>query len=391
MSFVDITEQRAAEKALSLSQANLQSLIASSDDVIVSRDREGRVVAFNEAFARILRELFGVEARAGMLTSQLMEPPRRASWEGLISRTLAGESLRQEFSLQIAGRARSFEQTLTPIRSAGEIVGCAEFTRDITERRRTEEQLRQAQKMETVGKLAGGVAHDFNNMLQVILSYVDLSLAQLQPGGQVARNLLEVRRAAERSAELTGQLLAFARRQTMSPRVLDLNEAVSVTRTMIQRLIGEDIELAWIPGSGLWRVKIDPVQLDQVLANLAVNARDAIGGVGRLTLATANAVLDEEFCRGHPGCIPGDFVLLSVSDTGRGMDRETMSHLFEPFYHHEGDGQGHRARPCHDLRHREAERGIHHRREPAGPGEQFPGVPAPGRGSRARRRPRRSP
>jgi len=194
--------------------------------------------------------------------------------------------------------------------------------------------------METVGRLAGGVAHDFNNMLQVISSYVELSLQKAEAGSTLEKYLREVRRAAQRSADLVGQLLAFARRQTVSPRVVDLNEVVSATRKMIQRLIGEDIDLAWVSGRELWKVKIDPTQVDQLLANLAVNARDAIGGVGRLTVETGNFISDQEYCAAHPGFAPGQYVRLAVSDDGRGMDKETMGHLFEPFFTTKGQGKG---------------------------------------------------
>ncbi len=203
---------------------------------------------------------------------------------------------------------------------------------DVTERRRLEDQLRQAQKMETVGQLAGGVAHDFNNMLQVISSNAELALSKIDAGQPQHKYLLEIRRAAQRSAEITGQLLAFARRQTVSPKVLDLNDAVARSQKMLQRLIGEDIELAWIPGHDLWKVEIDPSQLDQVLANLAVNARDAIGGVGRLTVETHNITLDEAYGATHAGVVPGEYLLLALSDDGCGMSKETLSHLFEPFF-----------------------------------------------------------
>ena len=203
-----------------------------------------------------------------------------------------------------------------------------------------EGQLRQAQKMETVGQLAGGVAHDFNNMLQVILSYVEMSLSKVEAGLPLHKYLLEVRRAAQRSAEITGQLLAFARKQTVSPKVVDLNDAVAGTLKMIQRLMGEDIDLKWMPGHDLWKVKIDPAQLDQILANLAVNARDAIGGVGKLTMETANVSLDEAYCAAHVGFLPGEYSLLAVSDDGCGMDKETLSHLFEPFFTTKGLGKG---------------------------------------------------
>jgi len=336
----DITESRKAEENLAVSEANLLSLIASTDDIVVSRDREGRVVAFNEAFASIVWSMFGAEARPGLQTSDLLSEAEKSHWEGLLAKVLSGEDHHGEFSWQVDGRTRHFELALTPIRAGGQIIGAAEYTRDITERRRTEEQLRQSQKMETVGRLAGGVAHDFNNMLQVISSYVELSLQKVEAGSALENYLREVRRAAQRSADLVGQLLAFARWQTVSPRVVDLNQVVSATREMIQRLIGEDIDLAWVPGRELWKVKIDPTQVDQVLANLAVNARDAIGGVGRLTLETSNFICDQEYCAAHPGFVPGHYVRLVVSDDGRGMDKETMGHLFEPFFTTKGQGKG---------------------------------------------------
>jgi PAS domain S-box-containing protein len=338
--FVDVTERRRGEEALAVSEANLHSLIASTEDIIVSRDRDGRVVAFNPAFASIVRKRFGVEAAPGMLTEEHLPAEGRAQWQGIIAKVLSGEEHRAEFSWKIDGATRHYDQLITPIRVGSGIIGCAEYTRDITERRRTEEQLRQALKMETVGQLAGGVAHDFNNMLQVIFGSVEMALRKVEPRSAVEKHLLEVRRAAQRSADLTGQLLAFARRQTVSPRVVDLNDVVANARKMIQRLIGEDIEFVWVPGRELGRVMIDPAQVDQVLANLAVNARDAIGGVGGLTVETGNVVLDGAYCAEHPGAEPGEYVQLAVSDDGHGMDRETMSHLFEPFFTTKGLGKG---------------------------------------------------
>jgi two-component system cell cycle sensor histidine kinase/response regulator CckA len=340
ISFVDVTERRRGEEALAVSEANLHSLIASTDDIIVSRDRDGRVVAFNAAFASIVRKMFGVGAAPGMRTEEHLPAEERAQWEGIIAKVLSGEEYRAEFSWKIDGGTRHYDRLITPIRVGSGIIGCAEYTRDITERRRTEEQLRQALKMETVGQLAGGVAHDFNNMLQVIFGSVEMALRKVEPRCAVEKHLLEVRRAAQRSADLTGQLLAFARRQTVSPRVVDLNDVVANARKMIQRLIGEDIEFVWVPALELGRVMIDPAQVDQVLANLAVNARDAIGGVGGLTVETGNVVLDQAYCAEHPGAEPGEYVQLAVSDDGHGMDRETMSHLFEPFFTTKGLGKG---------------------------------------------------
>jgi PAS domain S-box-containing protein len=218
---------------------------------------------------------------------------------------------------------------------------------DITRHVRAEEekshlqaQLFQAQKMESVGRLAGGVAHDFNNMLQTILGYCDLSLARLVGASPVQEWLLEIRKAALRSADLTRQLLAFARKQPVSPKILDLNDSIAAMLRMLQRLIGENIDLAWLPGHSLWPVKIDPSQLDQILANLALNARDSIADTGKITIETRNASLDASYCALNPDCIPGQYVQLTVSDDGCGMDRETLSQIFEPFFTTKELGKG---------------------------------------------------
>ena len=200
------------------------------------------------------------------------------------------------------------------------------------ERKKLQEQLTQAHKMESVGRLAGGVAHDFNNMLGVILGHTEMAQAQLNPAQPLFTHLQEIGRAAKRSADLTRQLLAFARKQTVEPKVLDLNEIVSGMITMLRRLIGEDINLTWMPGNGLSLIKIDPSQIDQILVNLCVNARDAIRGTGKVLIETGTTVIDEAYCSSHMEYIPGEFVLLAVSDDGCGMDKETLSHLFEPFF-----------------------------------------------------------
>ena len=196
--------------------------------------------------------------------------------------------------------------------------------------------------MESVGRLAGGVAHDFNNMLGVILGHTELALDQLSPTEPLHAELEEIAKAAQRSADLTRQLLAFARKQTVSPKVLDLNETVGGMLKLLLRLIGEDIDLVWMPGQGLWPVKMDPAQTDQILANLCVNARDAIAGVGRITIETQNVTFDADVQAPNAACVPGDYVLLAVSDDGCGMDAETASHIFEPFFTTKELGKGDR-------------------------------------------------
>ncbi len=218
---------------------------------------------------------------------------------------------------------------------------------DITERKRAEQdrdrlrvQFEQAQKMEAVGRLSGGVAHDFNNMLSVILGHAAMALERLDPAEPLRADLEEIERAAQRSAELTRHLLAFARRQTIAPRILDLNETVADALKMLGRLIGENIDLRFVPGKGLWSVKIDPVQIDQILTNLCVNARDAIAEVGAIIIETSNAVFDEAYCADRPGHAAGDHVVLSVTDDGCGMGREIVDHVFEPFFTTKTLGRG---------------------------------------------------
>jgi len=195
-----------------------------------------------------------------------------------------------------------------------------------------EEQFRQAQKMESVGRLAGGVAHDYNNALSAIIGFTELAIDSAGPDGPLRGNLNEVLHAAGRATDITRQLLAFARKQTIAPKVLALNDNIEKMLKMIRHLIGEDIDLSWMPGAGLWPVKIDPSQIDQILANLCVNARDAIEGVGKVTIETRNVVLDETYCANRAGFVPGEFVLMAVSDNGIGMDKEILDNIFEPFF-----------------------------------------------------------
>ncbi|MDA8159184.1 MAG: PAS domain S-box protein [Desulfobacteraceae bacterium] len=227
-----------------------------------------------------------------------------------------------------------------PYLGVGAVQDITEHKRAEEERERLQEQLVQAQKMESVGRLAGGVAHDFNNMLSIIMGYTDLALTQAPPEGMLHANLQEIQTAAKRSAELTRQLLAFARKQVIMPRVLDLNQATEGMLKMLRRLIGEDIELIWRPEPGLWPVKVDASQIDQVLANLCVNARDAIAGTGQVTIATANLTLGEEHLAAHPDCAPGQYVRLSVTDTGIGMSPEVAARACEPFFTTKGVGKG---------------------------------------------------
>ena len=253
-----------------------------------------------------------------------------------------------EYRVRIPGQSiRWISGQSTPERLADGGIAWYGFNTDITERKQAEAekaaleaQLQHSQKMESVGRLAGGVAHDFNNMLGVILGHSEIALGQVEPAHSIHAHLDEIRKAAQRSADLTRQLLAFARKQTIAPQVLDINETVEGMLKMLRRLIGEDIDLAWQPKADLWPVKVDPSQIDQILANLCVNGRDAIADVGKITIETGNGAFDADYCALHSGYLPGEYVRLAVSDDGRGMDKETLAQVFEPFFTTKGVGAG---------------------------------------------------
>lgn len=218
---------------------------------------------------------------------------------------------------------------------------------DITERKKTRDALKklesqfiQAQKMESVGRLAGGVAHDYNNISGIIIGYAELAMGRLDPQDPLYGHIDEILTAAHRAADITRQLLAFARKQTVAPMVIDMNKAVEGMLKILRRLIGENIELTWLPGEGTWPVKIDPTQVDQILANLCVNAKDAISDVGKITIETRNIVLDKDYCTNHMGFVPGEFALLVISDDGEGMSPETLDKIFEPFFTTKDVGKG---------------------------------------------------
>lgn len=227
-----------------------------------------------------------------------------------------------------------------PLRMIGTHTDITERKRNEMEKNRLEFELRQAQKMEAVGRLAGGVAHDFNNLLMGIMGYADLCRDAVEPNHPIREYLDEIVSSVQRSAEITRQLLAFARKQTIAPKILDLNDAVSGMLKLLRRLIGEDIELTWRPGADLRPIKIDPSQIDQILANLCVNARDAITGVGEITLETGNSIIDSEYCTRHMDAIPGEYVFLAVSDNGCGMSKDTLAQVFEPFFTTKGLAKG---------------------------------------------------
>jgi PAS domain S-box-containing protein len=329
----DISYRKISEQTLMESEARFKALHDASFGGIAIHDK-GVILECNQGLSEITG--YSVDELVGMNGLMLIAESSRdfvmKKIVGGYEKPYESNGLRKdgtEFPLRIEARNVPYK---------GRIVRSTEF-RDITEIRKSEEdrkklqeQLSQAQKMESVGRLAGGVAHDYNNMLSVIMGYTELALGKTGPAGIVYNELQEILRAAKRSAEITRQLLAFARKQTVAPKILDLNAVVESMFKMLHRLIGEDIDIVWHPESGLWPVKIDPSQVEQILANLCVNARDAISGVGKVVIETRRIEIDEGGCAGLPDAAPGEFVVLSVSDDGCGMDRETLDSIFEPFF-----------------------------------------------------------
>jgi two-component system, cell cycle sensor histidine kinase and response regulator CckA len=344
----NITERKDANRKLQEAVIFQQRLIDALPVPIFYKDSEGRYLGCNSSF----EELFG-QKREQIIGKSVFELSPKEFAEIYHKKDLA---LLQDPGIQIYEAIVKDADGVVHnvifhkasfLNMDGSVGGLIGAILDITERKRAEEekaklqeQFLQSQKMESVGRLAGGVAHDFNNMLGVILGHTEMAMEQVDPALPLHADLDEIRKATERSSDLTRQLLAFARKQTISPKVLDLNETVERTLKMLRRLLGEDIHLKWQPEAGLWQVKMDQSQIDQILANLCVNARDAISGVGKITLETENVRFDATYCADHAGFVPGEYVLLALSDDGCGMDKGTLSHLFEPFFTTKGIGKG---------------------------------------------------
>ncbi len=360
----DITERKKAEQEqllllqeISRQRGRLQAVLDSIPAAVFIADVNGRIIEVNQG----VHSVWGGSRQAPLPESVAGYEVYKGWWAGTdqplhpedwpISRALRGEKVILGDSVDIRrfdGTRATVLITAAPVLDKdGLMIGAVAICQDITERKRNEEererlqaQLNQAQKMESVGRLAGGVAHDFNNMLAVILGHAEMALDLVGPDNPLHTDLEEIQKAASRSSELTRQLLVFARKETIAPRVLDLNETVRNVLKMLRRLLGEDMDLAWKPGLNLWPVKMDSAQIDQILANLCVNARDAITGAGRIVIETENAVFDEQFCVRHAGFLPGEYVMLAVGDNGCGMDAATVSHIFEPFFTTKRMGQG---------------------------------------------------
>jgi PAS domain S-box-containing protein len=339
----EVTGRVQAEDALRWEQFLMNMLLDTTPDAIYFKDTQSRFLRVNRAMA--VRCGVGDPAElVGKTDFDVFTPEHAAAaYRDELEIVRTGKPLvALEERETWPGRPDTWASTTKmPLRdAAGAIIGTFGISRDVTERRSLEQQFRQAQRIEAVGRLAGGVAHDFNNILTVITGSTELLLQDLAADDSRRGDLEEVRTAAQRAATLTRQLLAFSRKQVLQPRVLDLNTVVRSLDRMLQRLIGEDVMLELVLEPALHAVRADPGQIEQVIMNLAVNARDAMPKGGRLRIETANVVLDEAFARTHAGAVAGSYVFLRMSDTGVGMDAQTQSHLFEPFFTTKEAGKG---------------------------------------------------
>jgi two-component system, cell cycle sensor histidine kinase and response regulator CckA len=342
VTFLDITERRRAEQDLRRSEVRVQRLVDSNIIGITIGDLAGKLIDANAAFLGLLgysRE----ELLSGAMRWDAMTPPEYRDRDQRsvdeLKRTGVAAPWEKEFFRKDGSRVSVLIGVATVLSAQGDIE-CVAFVVDISERKHLEQQLRQAQKMEAIGQLAGGLAHDFNNLLGVIIGYSELLLDRTHDDIKMHKQCEEIKKAGDRAASLTRQLLAFSRQQVLAPRVLNLNAVVVETEKMLRRLIREDILLQTSLDPTLGAVKADPGQMEQVIMNLAVNARDAMPMGGKLVIETTNAELDEKYALHHPPCLAGRYVLLSVTDTGIGMNEETRAHIFEPFFTTKELGKG---------------------------------------------------
>src|SRR3954447_1487241 len=330
-----------AEAALRASEERFRALVENSSDALLVLDAEGRIKYLSPSSERHLG--WSPADMAGRSLFDFLHPDDRELVGTRMAETLSspGRNIVAQVRFHHAdGSWRIMEGIGVNRLSDPAVAGIVVNMRDITERRRLEEQLRQAQKMEAVGQLAGGVAHDFNNLLTAILGYCHLMLDEIPDESPLRLDLLEIQAAGDRAASLTRQLLAFSRRQMLQPQVVNINTLVAQLEKLLRRSISEDVELAIALGPDLWTVEVDPASVEQILVNLAVNARDAMPTGGRITIETANVELDDTYAVTHVSMKPGRYVMLAVGDTGEGMDAATRARVFEPFFTTKEQGKG---------------------------------------------------
>ena len=333
----DITERKREEEDI----RRLAAIVESSFDAIMSTTLEGSVLTWNSGAERI----YGYSAAEiiGRNIGIVVPAEQHDEVSGVLGKVKQGEKLEQFETTAVRkdGKVIHILLTASPIKDAsGRIVGISDIVRDISDDKRMEQMFRQAQKMEAVGRLAGGVAHDFNNLLGVIIGYTETLLDRIGHDAELRGQAEQIGKAANRAAALTRQLLAFSRQQVLEPKILNLDIVVAEVEKMLHRLIGEDIEILTLLNSSPGSVKADQGQMEQVIMNLAVNARDAMPQGGKLIIETSNVEAGEEYAQSHQPFLAGWYILLTVSDTGTGMDQETKSHLFEPFFTTKELGRG---------------------------------------------------